>query len=198
MNFVADTLALLWWFTDSPKISATASEIFDKYERGENIIFIPSIVVAELLSIFDKKRISFNFKNLFKKIHTSENFFLIALDYPILQKMVALKEVPELHDKIIASTAKYLNVPIITKDKVLQKIASVRAVWLLYASFIIFIHQMKRSQSFCDFSLCTLRALCEISIKNKNPIPNSNSSPLSTLNFELNCPCESVWVCLPR
>jgi hypothetical protein len=33
--------------------------------------------------------------------------------------MVALKEIPELHDKIIASTAKYLKVPIITKDKVL-------------------------------------------------------------------------------
>jgi PIN domain nuclease of toxin-antitoxin system len=129
MNFVADTHALLWWFTDSPKISATATEIFEQCERGENIIFIPSIVVAELLSIFDKKRISFNFKNLFKKIHTSENFVLIALDYPILEKMVTLKEVPELHDKIIASTAKYLKVPMITKDKVLQKIASVRAVW---------------------------------------------------------------------
>ena len=129
MNFVADTHALIWWFTDSPKISTTAKEIFEQCERGENIIFIPSIVVAELLSIFDKKRISFNFKNLFKKIHTSENFVLIALCYPILEKMVALKEVPELHDKIIASTAKYLKVPMITKDKVLQKIASVRAVW---------------------------------------------------------------------
>jgi PIN domain nuclease of toxin-antitoxin system len=77
MNFVADTHALLWWFTDSPKISDAASEIFKQCERGENIVFIPSIVVAELLSIFDKKRVSFNFKNLFKKIHTSDNFFLL-------------------------------------------------------------------------------------------------------------------------
>ena len=129
MHFVADTHALLWWFTDSPRISATASEIFEKCERGENIIFIPSIVVAELLSIFDKKRISFNFRSLFKKIHTSDNFVLIALDYPILEKMMALKEVPELHDKIIASTAGYLKVPIITKDKVLQGLPSIRTVW---------------------------------------------------------------------
>ncbi len=85
MNYVADTHALLWWFTDSPKISATASQIFEQCERGENIIFIPSIVVAELLSIFNKKRISFNFKSLFKKIQTSDNFVLIALDYPILE-----------------------------------------------------------------------------------------------------------------
>ena len=129
MNFVADTHALLWWFTNSPKMSSRASEIFEKCENGENIIFIPSIVIAESLSIFDKKRISFNFKNLLKKIYTSENFVLIALDYPILQKMMALKEVPELHDKIIVSTAKYLKVPIITKDKILQKLPSIKTIW---------------------------------------------------------------------
>ena len=129
MNFVADTHALIWWFTNSPKISKKASQIFEQCECGENIIFIPSIVVAELLSIFDKKRIAFDFKNLFKNIRTSENFVLIALDYPILEKMIALREVPELHDKIIASTAKYLNVPIITKDGVLQSLPSIKAVW---------------------------------------------------------------------
>ena len=129
MNFVADTHALLWWFTDRPKISIKASEIFEKCEEGENIIFIPSIVIAEALSIFDKRRISFNFKNLFKKINDSANFVLIALDYPILEKMVILKEVPELHDKIIVSTAKYLKVPIITKDKVLKNLPKVKTIW---------------------------------------------------------------------
>ncbi len=129
MNFVADTHALIWWFTDSPKLSQKASQIFEQCERGESIIFVPTIVVAELLSSFDKKRIAFNFKNLFKKIRNSENFVLIALDYTILEKMIILKEVPELHDKIIASTAKYLKVPIITKDGVLQNLPSIETVW---------------------------------------------------------------------
>jgi PIN domain nuclease of toxin-antitoxin system len=129
MNFVADTHALLWWFTDNPKISSKAEEIFKKCEEGENVIFIPSIVIAELLSIFEKKRISFNFRDLFKKIHTSENFVLIPLDYPILQKMVVLKDVPELHDKIIVSTAKYLKAPLITKDKTLRKLPSIKTIW---------------------------------------------------------------------
>lgn len=129
MNFVADTHALLWWFTDSPRISSKASEFFEECEKGESIIFIPSIVIAEALSIFDKKRLSFDFKNLFKKIKASENFVLIALDYPILEKMVALKEIPELHDKIIVSTAKYLKVPIVTKDKILQNLPSIKTIW---------------------------------------------------------------------
>jgi PIN domain nuclease of toxin-antitoxin system len=74
MNFVADTHALLWWFTDSRKISPKASELFEKCEAGDNVIFIPSIV-------------------------------------------------------IIVATAKYLKAPIITKDKVLQKLPKVKTIW---------------------------------------------------------------------
>jgi PIN domain nuclease of toxin-antitoxin system len=129
MNFVTDTHALLGWFIDSPKISTKASEIFQKCEKGGNIIFIPSIIIAEGLSIFEKKRVSFDFKKLFRKINESENFVLIPLDYPILQKMVDLKDIPELHDKIIVSTARHLNSPLITKDKALQNLPYIKTIW---------------------------------------------------------------------
>ena len=129
MNFVTDTHALLWWFTDNPKMSQKASSIFENCEKGETVIFVPSIVIAEALSIFDKKRVPFNFRWLFKNINESENFFLVALDYPILQKMVALKNIPELHDKIIVSTAKYLNLPLITKDEILQNLSIIKTIW---------------------------------------------------------------------
>ena len=129
MNYVTDTHALIWWFIDSPKISSKAAEIFEKCERGENVIFIPSIVMAEALSIFEKKKVSFNFKNLLQKIDASQNFMLIALDYPLLQEMMTLKDIPEIHDKIIASTAKHLKAPIITKDKTLQKSSFIKTIW---------------------------------------------------------------------
>ena len=89
----------------------------------------PSIVIAEVLSIFEKKRVSFDFKKLFRKIYESENFVLIPLDYSILQKMVDLKDIPELHDKIIVSTARYLNSPIVTKDRTLQNVPYIKTVW---------------------------------------------------------------------
>ncbi|OGQ51086.1 MAG: hypothetical protein A3J24_13120 [Deltaproteobacteria bacterium RIFCSPLOWO2_02_FULL_53_8] len=129
MNFVADTHALIWWFTGSPKLGIEASKIFEECENGECVIFIPSIVMAEALGIFDKKHVSFDFKKLLKQINDSKHFVLVALDYPVLQKMTDLKDVPELHDKIIASTAKYLNLPIITKDKHLQTRLHIKTVW---------------------------------------------------------------------
>jgi len=129
MSFLTDTHALLWHFTNNPKISHKAKDVFDRCERGECIIFIPSIVLAECLSIFDKKKVTFDFKALFSRIRESENYVIIPLDQRILLQMVETKEVTELHDKIIVATAKLLESPLITKDGFLLKLKTIAAVW---------------------------------------------------------------------
>lgn len=129
MNFLTDTHALLWYITTSPKISPKAKTLFDRCEKGECIIFIPSIVIAECLSIFDKKRVAFDFKALFDRIRRSENYAIIPLDHKILLQMVETREVSELHDKIIVATAKLLDVPIITKDAFILDLKTINAIW---------------------------------------------------------------------
>lgn len=129
MNFLADTHALLWHFTQSRKISSRAKHMFEACERGKCIIFIPSIVVAECLRIFDKKKIAFDFKALFTKIRKSDNYVIFPLDHKVLLQMVETKEVLELHDKIIVSTAKLLDCPLITKDISLSKLKIITTLW---------------------------------------------------------------------
>ena len=46
MDFVTDTHPLLWWFIDSPRLSKGAFEIFEQCDKGETIIYIPSIVIV--------------------------------------------------------------------------------------------------------------------------------------------------------
>ncbi len=43
--------------------------------------------------------------------------------------MIDLKDVIELHDKVIVATAKYLDALLITKDSTLGKIPYIRTVW---------------------------------------------------------------------
>ena len=129
LSFVTDTHALVWWFVDSPHITPKAIDIFVQCEAGATIIFVPSIVLAEALSIFEKKRFSFDFKRLFQQIAESENFVIIPFDYSILQKMLEIKDLPELHDKIIVATAQYLAVPLITKDKTLRSLSYIETIW---------------------------------------------------------------------
>ncbi len=129
MNFLTDTHALLWHFTDSPKISPKAKTIFAKCEKGDCIIFIPSIVIAECLSIFDKKKIIFDFKALFNSIRKSENYVIIPLNHKVLLQMIDAKEVSELHDKIIVATARLLDATLITKDALLRGINNLKIIW---------------------------------------------------------------------
>ena len=128
-RFLTDTHALLWHFTNSPNISQKAKEIFDKSEEGECVIFIPSIVIAECLSIFDKKKITFDFKALFNQIKRSDNYAIIPLDHKVLLKMVEITDVSELHDKIIVATAKLIKVPLITKDSFLSNLKTISTLW---------------------------------------------------------------------
>ena len=62
-------------------------------------------------------------------MNESDNFVLIPLDYPILRKMIDLKDIPELHDKIIVSTTIYLGLPLITKDKTIQHLSYLKTMW---------------------------------------------------------------------
>lgn len=129
MNFLADTHALLWHFTNNPKLSKKAKDIFNQCERGECVILIPSIVLAECLSIFEKKKVSFDFKALFNRIRKSENYVIAPLDHKILLQMVETEEVSELHDKIIVATAKLLETPLITKDTALLRLKTITTLW---------------------------------------------------------------------
>lgn len=43
----------------------------------------------------------------------------------ISDKIFEIKDIPELHDRLIAGTAKYLNLPLITNDPIILKSESV-------------------------------------------------------------------------
>jgi predicted nucleic acid-binding protein len=47
-DYVADTHALLWYLTDSPRLGPNASAAFDDAANGKSTIYISAIVVAEL------------------------------------------------------------------------------------------------------------------------------------------------------
>ncbi len=57
MNFVTDTHALVWYFTDDLRLSKKASEAFEQ-TTDEGIIIVPSIVLAEIIFISKKGRIT--------------------------------------------------------------------------------------------------------------------------------------------
>jgi PIN domain nuclease of toxin-antitoxin system len=62
---VADTHALIWYLEDSPHLGTAARETFDACDRGETVVYVPTICLVELVYLQEKGRISPDLKTRF-------------------------------------------------------------------------------------------------------------------------------------
>lgn len=127
--FVVDTHALLWHLTEDEKLGENAKEILAKADGGEVVIIIPTIVLAESLFIIEKKKADLVFKDIIRKIEKSLNYVVYPLYIQTVLACSDLKEIPEIHDRIIVATAKALNAGIISKDDEINKFKDVKVIW---------------------------------------------------------------------
>ena len=123
MKVIVDTHTLIWFLFASGKLSEKAREsIFDA-----KIIFIPTIVLLEGIYVSRKLRFESDFKEFISKL-PSPIFRALSLDLDTVHSYIDLEHDLEIHDRIIVSSAKLLDVPIITKDKSISKIYP-KVIW---------------------------------------------------------------------
>src|SRR5262244_244635 len=114
-EFVTDTMGLVLRL-EQRRLGSTAKALFEAMETGTAIIHVPSLVFAEILYLSEKKRISLT-------LHSVENYrarfpncreFPLSLD--VIQAAAEITDIPELHDRLIAATARIRNVELVTND----------------------------------------------------------------------------------
>jgi len=96
----------------SAALNAGATHFFTNDVRLPDI---PAIVLMEMLYLFEKSRIDVGLlqaEGLFK----SRNYQFEPLSFDILKTAVEIDDIPELHDRLIPATAKYLDLRLITND----------------------------------------------------------------------------------
>ena len=67
MKYVVDTHSLVWYLTDDNKLSDNVIQILDQKDSSDTII-VPTIVLAEILYINKKGKISNSFEDTVKSI----------------------------------------------------------------------------------------------------------------------------------
>lgn len=127
--FVTDTHPLLWHLTEDESLSKKAEEVFNRAERGEVDVVIPTTVLAEALFITEKHRVDLEFLEIIEDIRNSSNYLWYPLDIEVIMKCHELIEIPELHDRIIVATAMLLEAKLITKDSKIAASKQVEVVW---------------------------------------------------------------------
>ena len=99
MNYVTDAHTIVWYFMDNPRLSQNARQTFEQ-TITEGVIIIPTIVLAEIMYISHKGRISMTFEETLSHIEMYENFRIAALELDILKVAASISVNLEMHDKL--------------------------------------------------------------------------------------------------
>ncbi len=127
-KYVTDTQALVKFLNGQKVINEGIDSIFRKADDGENIIVIPSVVLFEIGYLHEKERIPISLEEIKTILENSVNYREEKLSLDIIEAAFEIKDIPELHDRLIAGTARFLNLPLITNDPVILASKSVECV----------------------------------------------------------------------
>ena len=125
--YIIDTHPLVWYFEDSPRLSTAAKRAFVEIEQGSSLGVVPTIVLAEIMHLADRKRIPLSIGDTIARVQAS-SFGIVSLDHMVILLMVPLKTL-ELHDRVIVATAKSFEASLITKDEHIRESGTVPCVW---------------------------------------------------------------------
>lgn len=96
-------------------INDRCHQAFQSADKGESTIIIPAVVLMEMLYLFEKNRIDVGLLQT-EALFKSQNYQFEPLTFEILKTAAKIDDIPELHDRMIAATARYLDLPLITND----------------------------------------------------------------------------------
>lgn len=119
-SYVTDTQALIKFMMGQKVIDKQCHQAFLSADQGKNTIIIPAVVLMEVLYLFEKIRIKIDLIQT-EDLLKSKNYQFEPLSLEILKIASEIKDIPELHGRLIAATARYLDIPIITNDLVIRK-----------------------------------------------------------------------------
>jgi len=129
---VADTHSAIWFLAKSPNISSTARQAMrDATDDGEPI-YVSAITLVEMTYLIEKGRLPEQYlTDLLNELQNLlSNFELVSIDLAITQTLrkISRSDVPDMPDRIIAATALYLNLPLVTRDSKIRT-TNLTTIW---------------------------------------------------------------------
>jgi PIN domain nuclease of toxin-antitoxin system len=132
-RFITDTHALHWHLSGDRRLSATARRLFQQADVGEHQILIPGIALIEMVYLVEKERLDASLVNrLLKLLDTVNGSYTVApLDKgtAIALQSVNRETVSDMPDRIIAATARQLDLPLISRDSRISQLTSIEVIW---------------------------------------------------------------------
>jgi len=123
-----DAHTLIWYVHEPSKsnLSSLALEAIRSAER-DGIIYVPTIVLLEVLRVIEKGRYPLSFEALLSDLERSKHHEIVPFDTRLLRVAMTVQGL-ELHDRLIAATAILTNSILISRDRTIGT-PGVNVVW---------------------------------------------------------------------
>ncbi len=133
MDYVADTHAMVWHLFAPSRLGTDAFIALANAAAGNGRIYIPAVVVAEMIMVIEKRRIpGITMSQLEIELELMRNSasyeFLPLYSETVIQSRT-LTIIPDIFDRLIATEAMRLGLPLITGDSVIRASGLVTTVW---------------------------------------------------------------------
>ena len=122
----------LWHLFDDKRLSAAAEAFINEAATARRKIAISTISLAEVVYLIEKNRLPQSaYDELTQALADPEHVFTEAVfSAAIVQTMrqVSRAEVPDMPDRMVAASAVYFGVPVVSRDRRIRA-ASLKTVW---------------------------------------------------------------------
>jgi predicted nucleic acid-binding protein len=128
IKYVTDTMAIVSYL-GKRKLPLSVKQIFQSADLGLVQILIPSIVFVEIGYLSEKERIDVSLVDILNHIDSFACYSEQSLSFAIVAESYKITDIPELHDRLIGGTAKFLDLELITNDPLIQASSFVKTIW---------------------------------------------------------------------
>lgn len=128
---VVDTHALVWYSTGrTRRLGRRARALFDRACSGRATLHVPTTCLMEVGEAVRAGRIGVpRFDGWLDGLLASGHFLAADLTVDVVRRAQTLYAIPERADRLIAATAAELDLPLVTRDPEIAKVAGLDLIW---------------------------------------------------------------------
>ena len=132
LTAIADTHAAIWYLFSDPRLGRAASDFIEATIAAGDHIGVSAISLAEMIYLIEKQRIPANaLIDVLAAIADSKNVLQeVRLDSGMVNMMAQVRreDIPDFPDRIIAATALFHGVPVLSRDGRIRS-SNIQTVW---------------------------------------------------------------------
>jgi PIN domain nuclease of toxin-antitoxin system len=129
---VADTHTALWYLLKNPRLSAVARTFMDDAARAGHDIALSPISLVEILYLVEKNRLPISAYEDVKGALANPDYVIEEAPFSTgvvdAMRYVSRADIPDMPDRIVAATAVFLRVPLISRDGRIRS-STVQTIW---------------------------------------------------------------------